>query len=165
MIVVSIATFEWTSFRIAKSIPKNDLLIIIIVSLTTVFVDLAVAVIAGVIIASLEFAWEKGKQLDIENHMEGESKIYSLRGALFFGSVTSMMEAFDVTTDVDDVIIDFSNARIFDHSAIEAINSVTAKYKKANKMVHLRNLSTDCFAFLQGAIDIMDVNIIDKEVA
>lgn len=165
MIVVSIATFEWTSFRIAKSIPKTDLLIIVVVSLTTVFVDLAIAVIAGVIIASLEFAWEKGKQLDIKSHMEGESKIYSLNGALFFGSVTSMMEAFDPSTDVDDIIIDFSHARIFDHSAIEAINSVTARYKKSDKMVHLRNLSTDCFAFLQGAIDIMDVNIIDKEVA
>ncbi len=75
------------------------------------------------------------------------------------------MDTFEVASDVDDVIIDFSHARIFDHSAIEAINSVTAKYKKAGKMVHLRNLSTECFAFLQGAIDIMDVNIIDGDVA
>lgn len=165
MIVVSIATFEWTSFRIAKSIPKVDLFIILLVSVTTIFVDLAVAVVAGVIVASLEFAWEKGKRLDITQYMEGESKIYALNGALFFGSVTSLMDTFEVASDVDDVIIDFSHARIFDHSAIEAINSVTAKYKKAGKMVHLRNLSTECFAFLQGAIDIMDVNIIDGDVA
>ena len=160
MFVVSISTFEWSSFRIAKSIPKSDLCIIILVSVVTVFVDLAIAVISGVIVASLVFAWEKGKRIDIDKHMEGNTRIYALRGALFFGSVRNFIDAFDTANDVKDVVIDFSHARIFDHSAIEAINTVTAKYKKNGKTVHLRNLSTDCFAFIQGSKDIMEVNII-----
>ncbi|QUH30933.1 SulP family inorganic anion transporter [Vallitalea guaymasensis] len=160
MFVVSISTFEWSSFRIAKSIPKSDLCIIILVSVVTVFVDLAIAVISGVIVASLVFAWEKGKRIDIDKHMEGNTRIYALRGALFFGSVRNFIDAFDTANDAKDVVIDFSHARIFDHSAIEAINTVTAKYKKNGKTIHLRNLSTDCFAFIQGSKDIMEVNII-----
>jgi SulP family sulfate permease len=161
MFVVAISTFEWTSFRIAKSIPKSDLIIIVLVSSLTVIYDLAIAVIAGVIVASLVFSWEKGKRIDIFKAMEGDSKVYSLRGALFFGSVRTFIDSVDTTGDAKDVIIDFHHARIFDHSAIEAINNVTEKFKNVGKTVHLRNLSTECFAFVQGSSDIMDVNIID----
>lgn len=161
MFVVSISTFEWSSFRIAKSIPRSDLIIIILVSVITVKYDLAIAVIAGVVVASLVFSWEKGKRIDIYKSREGDSKAYSLRGSLFFGSVRTFMDSFDTSVDVKDIIIDFSHARIFDHSAIEAINNVTEKFKKVGKTVHLRNLSTECFAFIQGSSDIMDVNIIE----
>jgi SulP family sulfate permease len=159
MFVVCVSTFEWTSFRIAKSIPRSDLFIIILVSVVTVFFDLAIAVVAGVIVASLVFSWEKGKRIDIFESHEGDSKVYSIRGALFFGSVRNFMEAFTPNDDTKDVIIDFSHARIFDHSAIEAINNITAKYKKNDKDIHLRNLSNECFAFIQGSQDIMEVNI------
>lgn len=161
MFIVSISTFEWSSFRIAKSIPKSDLFIIIFVSVITVVFDLAIAVVAGIVIASLVFAWEKGKRLDINENMEGTTKAYALRGALFFGSAKTFTEAFDASNDVKDVIIDFKHARIFDHSAIEAINIITSKYKKLGKNIHLRNLSTECFALIHGSRDIMDVSIID----
>jgi SulP family sulfate permease len=161
MFVVVISTFEWSSIRIMKSIPKTDAFVIILVSATTVFYDLAIAVFAGVIVSSLVFAWNKGKRIDINISNEKEIKVYHIRGALFFGSSRNFIDAFSPEEDSEEVIIDFMHARVFDHSGIEAINSVAEKYRAVHKKIHLRHLSRECYQFLKDSKDIVEVNIIE----
>ena len=162
MFMVSIATFEWTSFRILNKIPKSDALIIFIVSLSTVFVDLAIAVILGVIIAALVFAWDQGKKIKstISINKDGH-KIYALHGALFFGSVTSFKELFDPISDPNHIVIDFSNFRVYDHSGLDAINNIAKRYSHFNKNLHLLNLSKECASLLDRAHNIVEVSIIN----
>jgi len=123
---------------------------LIVVTLITVYYDLAVAVIAGIIISALVFAWEHAK---IHSHTREESgkKIYELDGPLFFGSVTSFNEQFDLDGDPDEVIIDFAKARVMDSSGSEAIDAITQKYQKAGKKLTLRHLSEDCKVTLKSA--------------
>jgi SulP family sulfate permease len=162
MFMVVIATFEWASFRIMRNIPKADAFVIVLVSVVTVFEDLAIAVGVGVIVSSLVFAWEKGKRIDVNTHMEENgTKIYQIRGALFFGSSRNFIEAFDIKNDPEDIIIDFMHARVFDHTGIESINTLTGKYKSLGKKLHLRHLSTECYGFIQDAKEIVEVNIIE----
>ena len=160
MFMVSIATFEWTSL-ILKQIPKSDAFIIFIVSATTVVIDLAVAVFVGVIIAALVFAWEQGKKIvaDVNTNTDGH-QIYKLRGALFFGSATTFKELFDIKKDPEHVVIDFRHARVYDHSAIEAIQNITDRYAQVNKKLHLLNLSKECQALLKKADNIVEISII-----
>ncbi len=162
MFSVVIATFEWSSFRLAKNIKKSEVLIIVVVSGITIVADLAIAVIVGVIIAALIFAWEKGKRIDIERVEESSGqKIYHIRGAIFFGSVHNFLEAFKIDDDCDDIIIDLLHARIFDHSGIEALNTITQRYKNANKTIHLRHLSTECLEFINNSKEVVEVNILE----
>ena len=150
MFMVSIGTFEFSSVRRLKHMPRSDAFVLIVVTIITVLEDLAVAVIAGIIISALVFAWEHAKIIARIKEVNGK-KIYELDGPLFFGSVTSFNEQFDVESDPEVVIIDFKNARVMDSSGAEAIDSITEKYKKAGKKLTLRHLSADCKKALHSA--------------
>jgi SulP family sulfate permease len=144
MFMVSIGTFEFSSLRRIKHMQKTDAFVLLAVTIITVFADLAIAVIAGIIISALVFAWEHAKIHATIEHDEDNTKIYKLEGPLFFASVTSFAEQFNVEEDPDEVVIDFKNARVMDSSGAEAIDNLTEKYKKAGKKLTLRHLSNDC---------------------
>jgi len=150
MFMVSIGTFEFSSLKRIKHMPRSDAFVLIVVTIITVLEDLAVAVIAGIIISALVFAWEHAK-IHARIKEEDDKKIYELEGPLFFGSVTSFNEQFDVENDPSEVIIDFKNARVMDSSGAEAIDSITDKYKKLGKKLTLRHLSEDCKKALHSA--------------
>lgn len=162
MFSVVIATFEWSSFTLAKSIKKSEVFIIATVMIITILSDLAVAVIIGVIISALIFAWEKGKRIEIERVEEHDGqKIYHVKGAIFFGSVHNFLDAFTIEADCDNIIIDLLHARIYDHSGIEALNTITLRYKNANKTIHLRHLSDECYQFIIDSKDVVEVNLLE----
>ncbi|MFY0653717.1 MAG: SulP family inorganic anion transporter [Cyclobacteriaceae bacterium] len=160
MFMVSIGTFEWASLKIFKKVPLTDVLVMIIVSLiTVVFHNLAVAVISGVIISALAFAWENAKKIRARKFVdENGIKHYEIYGPLFFGSIGAFHDKFDVLNDPKEVVIDFLESRVIDHSAIEALNKITERYLKAGKTVQLKHLSEDCLALLDNASEIIDVN-------
>jgi SulP family sulfate permease len=162
MFMVVLGTFEWSSFRLMKRIPKTDAFVIVLVSGVTVITDLAIAVCVGVIVSALVFAWEHAKHIYTNNYIDEQgSKVYELHGPLFFGSVKNFAELFDINNDPNDVIIEFKYSRVADHSAIEAIDSLAERYKKAGKTVHLRHLSPDCIELLNKAKDLVEVNVIE----
>ena len=144
MFMVSIGTFEWSSFSHLKHMPKEDAFVVVSVTLITVFFDLATAVIAGVIISALVFAWKHARIYAKVSFTDDGTKIYELDGPLFFGSSTSFMDIFDVENDSERVILEFKNARVMDSSGVEAINVITKKYEDAGKTLMLRHLSRDC---------------------
>lgn len=150
MFMVSIGTFEFSSVKRLKHMPKADAFVLIAVTIITVLEDLAVAVIAGIIISALVFAWEHAKII-ARTKEEDRKKVYELDGPLFFGSVTSFNEQFDVAQDPEEVVIDFKNARVMDSSGAEAIDGITERYKKAGKKLTLRHLSEDCKRMLKTA--------------
>lgn len=160
MFMVVIGTFKWSSLRMFGKMPKIDIALMIIVTIIMIKYNLAYAVIAGIIISALKFAWEKGKNISANTYIdENGSKVYQLDGPLFFGSVASFKDIFTVNEDPSDIIIEFKNSRVFDHSAIEAINAITEKYGKDGKTLHLRYLSSDCTKLLKNAEKIIEVNI------
>ena len=150
MFVVAIATFSWSSLGHFRRMPKEDLFVMVSVTIITIFADLAIAVIAGVIISALVFAWKHAK-IYARTKMEGDTKIYELEGPLFFGSVQSFLEKFDPANDPFKVVIDFKNARVMDQSGVEAIDRITKKYKEAGKSLVLRHLSPECKQLLNEA--------------
>lgn len=151
MFMVSIGTFEWSSFSHAKHMPRTDAFVMITVTIITVVEDLAVAVIAGVIISALAFAWKHAK-ITAKIHGEADgTKVYELEGPLFFGSATTFGDNFDVLNDPVKVVIDFKNARVMDSSGVEAIDMITKKYEDSGKNLLLRHLSADCKAILKKA--------------
>lgn len=151
MFMVSIGTFEFSSLKRIKHMPRSDAFVLIVVTIITVFEDLAVAVIAGIIISALVFAWEHAR-IVARTSLDGDGrKIYELDGPLFFASVTSFNEQFDVANDPSEVIIDFKKARVMDSSGTEAIDALTDKYKQAGKKLTLRHLSKDCKKMLKIA--------------
>ena len=151
MFMVSIGTFEWSSFGHIKKMPKSDAFIMVAVTIITIFFDLAVAVIIGVIISALVFAWEHAKIYARSYINEDGSKVYELEGPLFFASTQSFLDVFDPENDPDSVIIDFKRARVMDSSGVEAIEKLTQRYEKLNKKITLRHLSDDCKAVLKRA--------------
>jgi SulP family sulfate permease len=163
MIMVAMGTFEWASLRIFKRMPMSDIFVMIVVMLITVFLhNLALAVLIGVIISALVFAWDNAKRIRARKYMdENGVKHYEIFGPLFFGSVTAFAEKFEVSTDPNEVIIDFKESRVVDMSAIEVLNAITNRYHKEGKKVHLRHLSPDCIALLKNAEAIIEVNIIE----
>ena len=162
MFMVVIGTFEWSSFRVLPSVPKMDAFIIILVSVVTVMHDLAVAVLVGIIVSALGFAWEHGKQIHAKVFTdEHGTKVYKLQSALFFGSVQSFKDLFDPDHDPQDVVIDFNRARVYDHSGIEAINNITERYATRNKSLHLLNLSKECGDLLKKADNIVELSVIE----
>ena len=162
MFMMVIETFAWSSFRILKKIPKSDAFVLILVSLVTVFVDLAVAVFLGVIVSALVFAWENARRIRArKRYKEDGTKIYEIWGPLFFGSIGAFNEKFDVKNDPDTVEIDFVEARISDHSAIEAIYNLAEKYKAANKKLTLKHLIEDCKILLYKASPIFKDIIVE----
>ena len=158
MFMVVIGTFEWSSFRILKRVPKVDAFVIILVSTVTVFTDLAVAVIVGVIVSALAFAWKHSKHMEANTVEKDGVKTYSLRGSLFFGSVAEFLEIFDIQNDPDTVIVDFSHSKVVDHSGLEAIDTLAERYKKVGKKIQLKNLSEDCQKILTKAGDLVLIN-------
>ncbi|GAB6099021.1 SulP family inorganic anion transporter [Halanaerocella petrolearia] len=164
MFMVVIGTFKWESLRYGNKIPKEDIIVVIAVTLVTVFVNLATAVIIGVVLSAVMFAWKKGKAIhvNVEENEEG-SKIYEIDGPLFFASVLEFKDLFDINKDPDDIIIDFKDSKVMDHSAIEAIDSITEKYSAVGKKIILRHLSKDCQLLLENAESIIQVNIEDPD--
>ncbi|MEG9328288.1 SulP family inorganic anion transporter [Salinimicrobium catena] len=163
MIMVAIGTFEWASLRTFRRMPKSDVLVMVLVTLVTIFLhNLALAVLVGVIISALVFAWDNAKRIRARKYVDDKGvKHYEIYGPLFFGSVTAFNEKFDVLNDPEEVIIDFSESRIVDMSGIEAVNKLTERYLKQGKKLHLRHLSRDCRNLLQNADEIIEVNILE----
>jgi len=162
MFIVVIGTFEWSSLRIIRKIPRTDAFVLILVSAVTVMTDLAIAVVVGVIVSALAFAWEHARRINVKGYDdENGVRVYELNGPLFFGSVKSFMELFDPEADPDEVILEFQNSRVADHSAIEAIDSLAEKYIKAGKILHLRHLSPECRQLLKNAGDLVEVNVLE----
>ena len=162
MMMVALGTFEWASFRIINKMPKHDIFIGILVAVITVLLhNLALAVLIGVIISALVFAWESAKRIRARTYIdENGAKHYEIYGPLFFGSVMAFSEKFDIKGDPEKIFINFKESRIADMSAIEALNSITKKYSNAGKTVHLQYLSSDCIQLLSNAEAVIDVNII-----
>ncbi|MBT6114985.1 MAG: SulP family inorganic anion transporter [Porticoccaceae bacterium] len=162
MFIVVIGTFEWSSFRIMGKVPRSDALILVLVSGVTVATDLAVAVVVGVIVSALVFAWEHAKFIRIEAREDHKgSTVYAVTGPLFFGSVTSFLERFDPQQDNDDVVIDFARSRVADHSGLEAIDTLADRYLSAGKTLHLVHLSDECRKLLKKAGNMVEVNVIE----
>ena len=163
MIMVAIGTFEWASLKIFNRMPKSDIFVMIVVTLITVFLqNLALAVLIGVIISALVFAWDNAKRIRAKKYLDEKGvKHYDIYGPLFFGSVTDFSEKFDVTNDPNEVIIDFAESRVVDMSAIKALHVITERYHKEGKKIHLRHLSSDCIHLLKNASAIIEVNILE----
>ena len=162
MFIVVIGTFEWSSFRILSKVPKADAFVIILVSGVTVATDLAIAVVVGVIVSALVFAWEHAKHVLVKRSTdESGSTIYDVNGPLFFGSVSSFLEQFDMDKDADDVIVEFKNSRVVDHSAIEAIDTLAERYLARGKTMHLKHLSIECTQLLEKAGSLVEINVIE----
>lgn len=163
MMMVAIGTFEWGSFRIINKMPKQDVITGILVAVITVWLhNLALAVLVGVIIAALVFAWESAKRIRAKKYTDDAGvKHYEIYGPLFFGSVTAFSEKFDVKNDPAEVIIDFRESRVMDMSGIDALNKLTEKYRSAGKTLHLRHLSEDCKLLLKNAAAVIEVNVVE----
>jgi SulP family sulfate permease len=163
MIMVAIGTFEWVSLRIINKMPKQDIIVGILVAAITVYLhNLALAVLIGVIISALVFAWESAKRIRAKKYIdENGIKHYEIYGPLFFASVTAFNDKFDVSNDPKEVIIDFKESRIADMSGIDALNKLTERYDKAGKKLQLKHLSSDCRALLKNAEPLIELNILE----
>jgi len=162
MFMVVIGTFEWSSLRIIRKIPLSDAFVLILVSGVTVVTDLAIAVVVGVIVSALVFAWQHAKHIRVESFIDdNESKVYELHGPLFFASVRNFQDLFECKNDPEDVIIEFQHSRVMDHSAIEAIDNLAERYVNAGKKLHLRHLSPECRELLHKAGDLVEVNVLE----
>lgn len=163
MFMVVIGTFEWGSLRMLGKIPISDWIIIVTVTLITVFTDnLALAVITGVILSALVFAWQHASHIhaNIRYNRMGD-KVYELEGPLFFASTQNFQDIFTPKEDTDDVVVDFKNSRVADHSAIEAIDKLAERYDRAGKRLHLKHLSPECRLLLKKAGPLVEVNVVE----
>jgi len=151
MFMVVIGTFAWQSFTIMRRIPLIDALVIVLVTVVTVYHDLAVAVVVGVIVSALAYAWNAARRIDASTEMDGEAKVYKIVGPLFFGSIEGFNELFDPKNDPDMVIVDFAGSRVVDQSALQAIEGLADKYTQAGKAIRLRHLTRDCHKLLNRA--------------
>ena len=162
MFMVVIGTFEWSSLRIMGKIPASDAFVLVLVSGITVATDLAIAVVVGVIVSALVFAWQHAKQIRVETFTDKQgSRVYELHGPLFFASVKNFQDLFNCKEDPDDVIIEFQHSRVMDHSAIEAIDNLAERYVNAGKTLHLRHVSPECRQLLHKAGDLVEVNVME----
>lgn len=163
MVMVAVGTFEWASLKTFNKMPKSDVIVMVLVTAVTVILhNLALAVLVGVIISALVFAWDNAKRIRARKSIdENGVKHYEIYGPLFFGSITAFNSKFDVLNDPEEVIIDFSESRVVDMSGIEALNKLTERYLKQGKTLHLRHLSPDCRKLLDNAEKIIEVNILE----
>ena len=162
MFMVVIGTFAWSTFKIIGKIPTTDLFVIGIVTFITVIEDLAVAVLVGIVVSALVFAWQNALRIRARKHTDERGiKHYEIYGPLFFASTKLFLEKFDVKEDPNEVIIDFKESRIMDQSAIESINKITQKYLAVGKTIHLRHLSTDSQKLITKAEKICVVNVLE----
>lgn len=162
MFIVVIGTFEWSSFRIMRRIPREEAVVLVTVSAVTVFTDLAIAVVVGVIMTALIFAWNHAKQIRVTKRENRHgSHYYEVYGPLFFGSVASFLEQFTPRDDNMDVIIDFAESRVCDHSALKAIDTLANRYQRNGRTLHLLHLSPDCKRLLSRVSDMIEVNVVE----
>lgn len=161
MMMVVLGTFEWSSFRILKKIPKTDAFVLILVSGVTVATDLAMAVIIGVIVSALVFAWQHAKRIRADVSEENGVKTYILHGPLFFGSTSFFLELFDPANDPDQVVIEFKHSRVADHSGLEVIDTLAERYSKLGKNLSLKHLSPECRKLLTKAGNMVEVDVIE----
>ena len=165
MFVVAINTFKWSSLRALKHVPRVDQVVMIIVTVITVVLNnLAVAVLIGVVISALSFAWEASKRIMVVPSFDEKNNIqyYEIRGPLFFGSSNNFKNAFDYETDADVVVINFLLSRISDQSALVVIDEVSRKYRENGVKVLLSHLSDDCRELLDDANEFVDVDILEN---
>ncbi len=162
MIMVAVGTFEWASLRTINKVPKADVIVMVLVTLVTVFLhNLALAVIVGVIISALVFAYESAKRIRARKLVDADGvKHYEIYGPLFFASVSAFNDKFDVLGDPDRIVIDFTESRVVDMSAIEALDRITERYHRAGKHVEITNLSQDCRRLMADAEKIHGVNVV-----
>lgn len=151
MFMVVIGTFAWHSIKIMTRIPKLDAAVIVLVTVVTVWHDLAVAVVVGVIVSALAYAWKASRHIDAHTETTGDTKVYRIEGPLFFGSAEGFSELFTIKDDPDTVIVDFADSRVVDQSALQAIEGIAAKYEAAGKTIQLRHLTRDCHTLLNKA--------------
>ena len=163
MIMVAVGTFEWATFRILNKMPRHDVFVIVVVAIITILLkNLALAVLIGVIISALVFAWESAKRIRARTYIDEKgAKHYDIYGPLFFGSTMNFMDKFDIENDPTAVVINFKESRVNDMSAIDALNNLTKKYNDAGKTIHLTHLSTDCIQLLKNAEAVIEVNIVE----
>lgn len=161
MMMVAISTFQWASFRIIRKMPKSDIFVGILVAMITILLhNLALAVLVGVIISALVFAWDNAKRIRARKTIDTQGrKVYEIYGPLFFGSTTAFVEKFEVEEDPETIVIDFKESRIVDMSAIETLKKVLDKYQAQNKTVILRHLSQDCQVLLNNAKGFIEINV------
>ena len=162
MFVVAEKTFEWGSLRLFGKVPIKDVFVGLLVGAVTVIADLAIAVILGVIVSALIFAWEHAKVIEVSSSINDRGwKVYELKGTLFFASVKNFNDLFKINEDTDEVIIDFKQSKVADHSALMAIDNLASKYKTAGKNLHLIHLSPDCLEVLESAKSMVEVNVLE----
>ncbi len=162
MFMVVLGTFEWSSLRLLGKIPATDMFIIVLVSGVTVVTDLAIAVVVGVIVSSLVFAWKHAQHILVDTYTDERGyKVYDLRGPIFFGSVSNFKDLFDIDNDPEHVVIEFKRSRVSDHSGIEALDNLAEKYQLAGKTLHLRHLSPECRQLLKRAGNLCEVNVME----
>ena len=163
MFFVVIKTFAWASLKVLKQVPKEDYFVMVLVTVTTVMTDLAIAVLVGVIASALVFAWKSAHNIWAENSMSKDdgSRVYRLHGPLFFGSIATFRDIFDPKNDPDDVVLDFGNCRVWDHSALEAIDALATRYQDLGKRLHITHLSSDCILLLKNAGSMVEVNSVE----
>jgi SulP family sulfate permease len=161
MFMVVIGTFEWASLKMFGRMPTSDLLVMAVVTgYTAVMHDLATAVVIGVIVSALVFAWQHAKHITADVKLdEAGTKVYQLHGALFFASVSSFKELLNPASDPDEVVIDFYYTRVYDQSGLEAINGIAEKYRRLGKRLHLRHLSPECRQLLSDAKEFVEVDL------
>lgn len=165
MFMVVIGTFEWSSIRILRKIPKSDAFVIVLVSLVTVVThNLALAVISGVIVSALAFAWKSAHHIHRETEIrEDGSKVYYLHGPLFFGSIQDFSTEFSPAEDPDVVIVDLMDSRVWDHSGLEAIQKLAERYRSLGKTLKLQHISANCRDLLQKAGSLVDVIVLEDD--
>ncbi len=165
MFMVVIGTFEWATFQTLGRVPFTEIIVILAVTLITVFMhNLALAVFVGVILSALVFAWESAKHVRLNPHdQEDGSRIYNLQGLLFFGSVREFAERLSPADDPDEIIIDFKEAKVCDMSSMEALSSLTERYKNAGKRVRMRHLSPECAQMLTAAGPLIEIEVAEDD--
>ncbi len=165
MLMVVIGTFEWATFRTVGKVPASEIIVILVVTLVTVLMhNLALAVFAGVIVSALVFAWQSAQHVRLNPHdREDGTRVYNLQGMLYFGSVREFAERLSPSTDPDDVIIDFMDARVVDFSSLDALNSITERYRKAGKRLRLRHLSPECQKMITTAGNLVVVEVAEDD--
>lgn len=162
MFVVAEKTFEWGSLRLFGKIPRKDIFVGLLVGAVTIIADLAIAVILGVIVSALFFAWSHAKRIQVDSSVDDKGwKTYELEGTLFFASTQNFHELFSIKSDPKEIVIDFKRSRVSDHSAIMAIDNLANKYKMLGKKLHLIHLSPDCLEILDTAKSMVEVNLLE----
>jgi len=149
MFVVAQQTFAWSSLQVLGKVPRHDALLIVAVTAITVATDLATAVLCGIVIAALSFAWRHAREIRADVTQANGVKTYTPHGTLFFASIAHFNELFDPASDSQQVVLDCRHLRLADHSALVAVAALSERYAKAGKTLQVLHLSRRCENLLQ----------------